>query len=127
MLSYVSATGVLASSIFLLSLLWKGTIEGTGFNAKGTLFRWSGIPTSVSLYAFCYSAHPFIPSLHFQENKNQFSKVSMQCNLIWQFIVKHIKIQVILSFHDSNSFVLAGPICMFFSIHPCLYMQRWLF
>lgn len=77
MLSYVSASGALASSIFLLSIFWNGTIDGTGFHAKGTIFRLSGIPSAVSLYAFCYSAHPILPTLYnSMRDKSQFSRVS---------------------------------------------------
>ncbi|XP_027334078.1 amino acid transporter AVT1I-like [Abrus precatorius] len=80
LLSYVSASGALASSIFLLSLFWNGTIDGTGFHAKGTFFRLSGIPAAVSLYAFCYSAHPILPTLyHSMRNKSQFSRVLFVC------------------------------------------------
>ncbi|KAG4974705.1 hypothetical protein JHK87_031526 [Glycine soja] len=80
MLSYVSASGALASSIFLLSIFWNGTIDGTGFHAKGTIFRLSGIPAAVSLYAFCYSAHPILPTLYnSMRDKSQFSKVLSAC------------------------------------------------
>ncbi|MED6110480.1 hypothetical protein PIB30_043312 [Stylosanthes scabra] len=83
LLSYVSASGALASTVFLLSLLWNGTIDGTGFNGKGTVFRWSGIPAAVSLYAFCYSAHPVLPTLYnAMRNKNQFSTVLFVCFLV---------------------------------------------
>ncbi|KAL2333002.1 hypothetical protein Fmac_014215 [Flemingia macrophylla] len=80
LLSYVSASGALATSIFLLSLFWNGTIDGTGFHAKGTLFRLSGMPAAVSLYAFCYSAHPILPTLYnSMRNKSQFSRVLSVC------------------------------------------------
>jgi len=95
MLSYVSATGVLASSIFLLSLLWSGTFDGTGFHANG-------IPTAISLYALCYSSHPIIPSLYISmRNKSQFSKEQSK-------FAKHgLKLKLyILPFHDLNSSIL---------------------
>ncbi|WVY94403.1 hypothetical protein V8G54_033491 [Vigna mungo] len=80
MLSYVSASGALASSIFLLSLFWNGTIDGTGFHAKGKLFRFTGIPAAASLYAFCYSAHPILPTLYnSMRDKTQFSRVLSTC------------------------------------------------
>ncbi|KAJ1387049.1 Amino acid transporter, transmembrane domain [Sesbania bispinosa] len=80
LLSYISASGALASSIFILSLFWNGTIDGTGFHGKGTLVRWSGIPSAVSLYAFCYSAHPVLPTLYnSMRNKSHFSRVLFVC------------------------------------------------
>ncbi|XP_054794993.1 amino acid transporter AVT1I-like [Prosopis cineraria] len=81
LLSYVSASGALASTVFLVSLLWNATIDGTGFHGKGTtIFKWSGIPAAVSLYAFCYSAHPVLPTLYnSMRNKSQFSNVLLVC------------------------------------------------
>ncbi|XP_028754074.1 amino acid transporter AVT1I-like [Neltuma alba] len=81
LLSYVSASGALASTVFLVSLLWNATIDGTGFHGKGTTaIKWSGIPAAVSLYAFCYSAHPVLPTLYnSMRNKSQFSNVLLVC------------------------------------------------
>ncbi|CAL5370660.1 unnamed protein product [Camellia sinensis] len=79
-LSYISASGVLASMIILGSILWAGTFDGIGFEHKGTLINWNGIPTAVSLYAFCYCAHPVFPTLYTSmKNGRQFSKVLLLC------------------------------------------------
>ena len=87
LLSYVSATGALASIIFLCSLLWSGTIDGTKLHRKGTLFNWKGIPVAVSLYAFRYSSHPVFPSLYTSmKNKHQFSNVIAN-NLIFSNVM----------------------------------------
>ncbi|CAK9186091.1 unnamed protein product [Ilex paraguariensis] len=53
-LSYISATGVLASFLILDSILWAGALDGIGFQENGMLLNWNGIPTSVSLFPFCY-------------------------------------------------------------------------
>ncbi|CAK7331404.1 unnamed protein product [Dovyalis caffra] len=79
-LSYISASGVLASAIILVSIFWTGAIDGIGFNEKGTLINWQGIPTAVSLYAFCYCAHPVFPTLYTSMKKpHQFSNVLILC------------------------------------------------
>ncbi|XP_010693247.2 amino acid transporter AVT1I isoform X1 [Beta vulgaris subsp. vulgaris] len=79
-LSYISATGVLASVVIIVSILWVGTFDGIGFHGKGDLLNWSGIPTTVSLYGFCYCAHPVFPALyHSMEKKHQFAKVLILC------------------------------------------------
>lgn len=76
-LSYVSASGVLASGIILISIFWTGAIDGIGFQQKGKLVNWSGIPTAVSLYGFCYCAHPVFPTIYTaMKKKHQFSSVS---------------------------------------------------
>nr|AFK42790.1 unknown [Lotus japonicus] len=50
LLSYISASGVFATAIIILSILWTATFDGVGFHQKGTLVHWNGIPTAVSLY-----------------------------------------------------------------------------
>ena len=74
--SYISASGVLASTILLGSILWTGVYDGIGFHEKGRLLNWSGLPTAVSLYAFCYCTHPVFPTLYTSmRKKSEFSKV----------------------------------------------------
>ncbi|XP_022741505.1 amino acid transporter AVT1I-like isoform X2 [Durio zibethinus] len=80
LLSYVSASGVVASAIILGSIIWTGAFDGIGFQQKGTLINWDGIPTAVSLYAFCYCAHPVFPTLYTSMKKrHQFSNVLVVC------------------------------------------------
>ncbi|XP_062151193.1 amino acid transporter AVT1I isoform X2 [Alnus glutinosa] len=80
LLSYISASGVLASAIILCSIYWTGAFDGVGFHQKGTPLNWSGIPTAVSLYAFCYCAHPVFPTLYTSmRNKRQFTNVLILC------------------------------------------------
>ncbi|KAI3669994.1 hypothetical protein L6452_41547 [Arctium lappa] len=80
LLSYISASGVLASLIILGSILWAGAFDGIGFQEKGELVNWNGIPSAISLYAFCYCAHPVFPTLYTSmRNRRQFSKVLILC------------------------------------------------
>ncbi|XP_022774489.1 amino acid transporter AVT1I-like [Durio zibethinus] len=80
LLSYVSASGVIASAIILISIIWTGAFDGIGFQQRGTLINWEGIPTAVSLYAFCYCAHPVFPTLYTSMKKrHQFSNVLVVC------------------------------------------------
>lgn len=75
-LSYISTTGVLASVVILGSILWTGAFDGTGFREKGEFLNLSGIPSAVSLFAFCYCAHPVFPTLYTSmKDKKKFSKV----------------------------------------------------
>lgn len=79
-LSYVSATGVVASIVILGSVLWSGVGDGIGFRHQGELVNWSGLPTALSLYAFCYCAHPVFPTLYTSmRDQRQFSKVCFIC------------------------------------------------
>lgn len=75
-LSYISATGVLASFVLIASILWSAVFDGIGFHEKGTMFNGRGIPTAISLYAFCYCAHPVFPTLYTSmRDQKKFSKV----------------------------------------------------
>ncbi|KAI7732056.1 hypothetical protein M8C21_013744 [Ambrosia artemisiifolia] len=79
-LSYISASGVLASLVILFSIMWVGEFDGVGFKEKGTMVNWNGMPSAVSLYAFCYCAHPVFPTLYTSmKNQHQFSKVLLVC------------------------------------------------
>lgn len=75
-LSYISAGGILVSCIQVMSILWIGAIDGVGFKNKGVLVKWSGIPTAVSLYLVCYTAHHVFPTIYnSMKNKKHFSKI----------------------------------------------------
>ncbi|KAK1423327.1 hypothetical protein QVD17_18625 [Tagetes erecta] len=80
LLSYISASGVLASLIILGSIFWVGAFDGVGFQEKGEIIKLNGMPSAVSLYAFCYCAHPVFPTLYTSmRNQHQFSKVLLVC------------------------------------------------
>ncbi|OWM65280.1 hypothetical protein CDL15_Pgr008870 [Punica granatum] len=76
-LSCVSACGVVSSLVVMGSIFWVGEFDGVGFRGKGTvLFDLSGVPKALSLYAFCYGAHPVFPTLYSSmKDKSKFSKV----------------------------------------------------
>ncbi|XP_058739305.1 amino acid transporter AVT1I-like [Vicia villosa] len=80
LLSYVSASGVFASVIIILSILWTATFDGDGVHQKGDIVNWKGIPTALNLYAFCFCAHPVFPTLYSSmRKKHQFSNVLILC------------------------------------------------
>ncbi|GFQ05020.1 vacuolar amino acid transporter 1 [Phtheirospermum japonicum] len=82
-LSYISASGTIASFILIGSILWAGAFDGIGFHEKGKLFDYKGIPTAISLYTFCYCAHPVFPTLYTSmKNQKKFSKVLIVCFVI---------------------------------------------
>ncbi|KAL2898562.1 Amino acid transporter AVT1I [Bienertia sinuspersici] len=82
-LSYVSAGGVLASFVILISVFWVGAVDGVGFGNKGEMFNFKGLPTAISLFMFCYSAHPVFPPLYTSmKKKHQFSPVLLLCFVV---------------------------------------------
>ncbi|KAL6861296.1 hypothetical protein ACP4OV_016996 [Aristida adscensionis] len=80
-LAYVSLGGVLASAALVAAVLWVGAADGgVGFHERGVLVNWAGLPTAVSLYAFCFSTHPVIPKLYLGMNdRKMFPMVLVLC------------------------------------------------
>ncbi|KAF8723539.1 hypothetical protein HU200_021489 [Digitaria exilis] len=79
-LAYVSLGGVLASAVLVSAILWIGAFDGVGFHEKGVLVHWTGLPTAMSLYAFCFSSHPVIPKLYRgMSDRKMFPKVLVLC------------------------------------------------
>ncbi|XP_050217889.1 amino acid transporter AVT1I-like [Mercurialis annua] len=79
-LAYVSATGVIASFALLICVLWVGVFDNVGFDERGELFSFSGLPTTVTLFTFCYSAHAVFPTLYkSMQDKTRFSSVLAVC------------------------------------------------
>ncbi|KAK9276633.1 hypothetical protein L1049_006169 [Liquidambar formosana] len=80
LLAYVSVGGVLASVVVVGSVFWAGAIGGVGFHEKGELVNWGGMPTAISLFAFCYCGHAVFPTLcDSMKDRSQFSKVLIVC------------------------------------------------
>ncbi|KAK9912354.1 hypothetical protein M0R45_036221 [Rubus argutus] len=80
LLAYVSAGGVLASIVLVACVFWVGAVDSVGFHEKGDLLNWRGLPTTISLYLFCYCGHAVFPTLcNSMKDRSQFSKVLLVC------------------------------------------------
>ncbi|XP_058092102.1 amino acid transporter AVT1I-like [Magnolia sinica] len=82
LLAYISAGGVLASIAVVVSVFCTGA-ESVGFHQKGRLFNFSGIPTAISIYAFCYGGHAVYPTIYASmRNKKRFNCILLLCFLL---------------------------------------------
>ncbi|KAH6760398.1 Transmembrane amino acid transporter family protein [Perilla frutescens var. frutescens] len=63
-LSYISAGGVIASTLVVVCLFWVGTVDGVNLHAKGTPLNLSSLPVAIGLYGFCYSGHAVFPNIY---------------------------------------------------------------
>ncbi|XP_077251537.1 amino acid transporter AVT1I-like [Tasmannia lanceolata] len=101
LLAYVSAGGVLASIIVVGSVFWGGAVDGVGFHERGRLLNLSGMPTAVSLYAFCYCGHAIFPTIYTSmKDRSQFSKVLLLCFVLCSFNYGTMAIQGYLMYGD---------------------------
>ncbi|MQM00773.1 hypothetical protein Taro_033514 [Colocasia esculenta] len=79
-LAYVSVGGALASVVVVACVFWAGAFDQVGFHEKGQLVNFSGLPTALGLYAFCYCGHAIFPTLcTSMKDKKQFPKVLIVC------------------------------------------------
>ncbi|XP_018468642.1 amino acid transporter AVT1J isoform X2 [Raphanus sativus] len=90
-------TGRVIVSIFMnleLYLVATSFLILEGFkNQDSKMLRIDGVTTSVSLYMFCYCAHPVFPTLYTSmKNKHQFSNVMVICFTICTFIYASVAI-----------------------------------
>ncbi|KAL6350733.1 hypothetical protein AAG906_028198 [Vitis piasezkii] len=80
LLAYLSAGGVFASVTVVGCVFWAGAVDGVGFHERGVVLNWSGLPTTISLFVFCYCGHAIFPTLcTSMKDKSQFSKVLLIC------------------------------------------------
>ncbi|XVF43120.1 hypothetical protein PTKIN_Ptkin02bG0015000 [Pterospermum kingtungense] len=81
MLAYVSAGGVLASFILVVCIFWVGAVDRVGFHGSDdVLLNWTGLPTAISMFTFCYCGHSVFPTIcSSMKDRSQFSKVLLVC------------------------------------------------
>ncbi|KAK7251894.1 hypothetical protein RIF29_35494 [Crotalaria pallida] len=100
-LAYVSVGGVLAPIILIGCILWVGQVDGVGFHERGQLVNWGGVPTTFSLFTFCYCGHAVFPTLRTSmQDKSQFYKVLLVCFVISTMTYGSIAITGYVMFGD---------------------------
>lgn len=125
-LSYVSATGVIACVIILGSIIWTGTFDGVGFHERGVAVNLNGIPIAASLYAFCYCGHPVFPTLYTSmRNRKNFTKVTKEyrSTQLASLIIQTISVHIFSFFSSKLGFPIAGDVLMLLSMYSHLFIN----
>lgn len=74
LLSYISAGGVIASLLVVVSLCWVGLSDQVSFKNEGHMVNLSGLPIAIGLYGYCYSGHAVFPNIYSSlKNPNEYS------------------------------------------------------
>ncbi|XP_058774381.1 amino acid transporter AVT1I-like [Vicia villosa] len=101
-LAYISVGGVLTSVILIACVLWVGEVDGVGFHERGHVIHWTGLSTSMSIFAFCFSAHSLMPTIcTSMRDRKQFSKVVLVCFVISTIIYGTIAVLGYMMFGDN--------------------------
>ncbi|XP_061345831.1 amino acid transporter AVT1I-like [Gastrolobium bilobum] len=100
-LAYISVGGVLASIILLGCVVWVGEVDSVGFHERGHFVNWGGLPTALSIFAFCYGAHAVLPTLiNSMKDRSQSYKVLLVCFVASTIIYGSISILGYIMFGD---------------------------
>ncbi|KAJ3679886.1 hypothetical protein LUZ60_016164 [Juncus effusus] len=104
LLSYISAGGVVASFLIVMSLFWLGIIDHVGFESKNdSLLDLSGMPIAIGLYGYCYSGHAVFPNIYSSlKKKEQFPSVLFSSFGICTILFAGVAILGYLMFGEST-------------------------
>ncbi|XP_071716289.1 amino acid transporter AVT1A-like [Rutidosis leptorrhynchoides] len=101
-ISYFSATGVVASVMVILCVFWLGTVN-VGFNESGPPIKLGGIAFASGIYGFCFSGHCVFPNIYqSMADRSKFTKAMIICFVLCVSMYGVVAIMGFLMFGEQS-------------------------